>query len=154
MPIPDEEQEAFVLATHGIPFQHELDAMSFSELASALSSTKASTPKYMVVERAMKRVLAEDQAKINRSNVILGALIGGSFGGLFGLCGVVLGAFLKNAPTAQQPPPSSTVHQIQQGKLAVKPPVANIPPGQPISGQPIPVPGAVKQDAQAGQRRP
>ena len=138
MPIPDEEQEAFVLAFHHIPFQHELDAMSFVELAIIISTAKTDSPRYMVVERAMKRVLADDQAKISRLNVILGAIMGGAFG----LCGVMLGAHLKNSTTTQQPPTGSTMQQIQQGNLSVKPQGANIAPIQPIASQPIPVPGA------------
>ena len=150
MPIQDEEQEAFVLATHGIPFQHELDAMSFVELAINISTAKIDSPRYIVVERAMKRVLAKDQAKISRLNVIIGAIVGG----VFGLCGVMLGAHLKNSPITQQPPPGSTMHQIQQGNLAVKPQVTNIAPIQPIASQPVPVPDAIKQNEQNGQNRP
>ena len=145
-----EEEDAFVRTSHGLPLQHKLDAMSFFDLARLISTVKADSPAYMVVERAMKRILAEDQAKINRLNVLLGALIGG----LFGFSGVVLGAYLKNAPAAQQPTPSSTVQQIQQGNLAVKPQITNVPSGQFVASQPIPVPANVKHDAQASQRRP
>lgn len=89
-----EEQEGFTRGFHGIPSAEKLKAMSFAELASLLSSCEKDSPKFLVVDRELKKHLAKDQSEINIRNVILGACVGG----IFGIVGVVIGSFLRVCP--------------------------------------------------------
>lgn len=143
---PNTEQKGFTLGFHGIPDHGKLAKMSFAELASELATATKDSPKYLVVEREMKSVIASDQARINRVNVY----IGGFMAGVFGLSGVVLGWWLRDTSAMQQPTQSSAVHQVQQSQVKVQPNLSNIPPLQTPASNPIAVPGPVKANAQAG----
>ncbi|WP_144062958.1 hypothetical protein [Litchfieldella anticariensis] len=140
-------QHAFERASLHLPSDSDIERLSFSGLASLLSCHREGTAEYRVVERAIKKHLAKDQAKINLKNVI----IGGIMAGLFGLSGVVLGWWLRDSSTMQQPPSSSTEHQIQQGTFGKNTNSASIPVIKPISGQPIAVPEEVESNAQQSQ---
>ena len=144
------ENEGFVRGFHEIPDADKLSRMSFAELASELGGLDKDSPKYIVIERELKRILAKDQARINRSNVVLGAVMGG----VFGLAGVVLGAYLKNPPPPQQVSPSRSVQQVQQGNLTVQPSVATTPSTQSVASQPVAVPAPVKGNAQPSKPGP
>lgn len=85
------EKEGFVRGFHGIPDASRLMSMSFAELASELSSSEPGSPKYIVIEREIKRHLAKDQAGINQKNIIIGVCIGG----LFTVLGTLLGWWLR-----------------------------------------------------------
>jgi hypothetical protein len=125
------EEEAFTRGAHDIPDHSKLQVMSFAELASELSYSTKDSPKYMVIERELKRALAKDQARINRSNVILGALMGGALS----LLGVTLGAHLKSSSVPQQPNSASGVQQVNQGQLGLQPQITNAPALQPAVSQ-------------------
>jgi hypothetical protein len=142
------EEEAFTRGAHDIPEHSKLQAMSFAELASELSYSTKDSPKYMVIERELKRALAKDQARINRSNVILGALIAG----VFSLLGVILGAHLRSSLVQQQPNQASGVQQVNQGQLGLQPQITNVPalPPSPIQ----PAPATVKPSAQVSKTSP
>jgi hypothetical protein len=142
------EAEAFTRGSCGIPDHNKLQAMSFAELASELSGSTKDSPKYMVIERELKRALAKDQAKINRSNVILGALMGGALS----LLGVILGVQLKSSLVPQQPTPASVVQQVNQSQFGLPPQITNVPAPQPAVS-PLP-PALVKPSAQAGNTSP
>ena len=89
------EDDEFVRGYHDIPSDHELNRMSFVQLASLLATCQESTPKFTVVDRELKKRLLKDQSAINLRNVIIGACIGG----IFGLSGVIIGAYLKEPPS-------------------------------------------------------
>lgn len=122
---------------HGIPGDEKLKFMSFSDLAIELAGCEKGSPKFLVIEREMKKFLAEDQAKINLKNILIGAWIG--------LLGVVLGAFLgaylKNPCDAQKSNPN-VMNQIEKNQLTVKPPIGDAPtlqpPSIPVSIKPAP----------------
>lgn len=60
---PDEAafEAGFNKVAHGIPYERELAAMSYAQLAVLLGSCPKGSPKYLVVEREMaKRAHAED----------------------------------------------------------------------------------------------
>jgi hypothetical protein len=144
------EGDDFDRGLHGIPDDEKFEVMSFVQLASALSSCDSGSPKFMVIEREMKKHLAKDQAEINLKNVI----IGGIMAGIFGLSGVVLGWWLRDSSTMQQPTSSSSEYQIQQGKLSEMTSTANISAIKAVSGQPIAVPNKVENNAQPRQTKP
>jgi hypothetical protein len=127
------DKEDFVRGFHGIPDDEKLEAMSFAELASEISSCEVGSPKFIIIEREMKKHLAKDQAEINLRNVI----IGGIMAGLFGLSGVVLGWWLRDSSTVQEPASSGSKQQLQQGKLDENTNIANIPAFKSVSSQPI-----------------
>lgn len=134
-----------------IPDESKLESMSFIALSELLSSCEKDSTKFHVVERELKKRLAKDQAEINRSNIILGACMGG----FFGLAGVALGAYLKNSPTPEQVTPALAVQQIQNSKLTAKPPIANTAPiSQPTITRPVPEPSPVKNNAQPNNHNP
>jgi hypothetical protein len=83
------EHEGFILGTHDIPSEDQIRRMSYPELAAARGS-EIGSPKYMTIEREIKKRLAKDQARINLPNMLYAALIGG----LFALAGVWLGYYL------------------------------------------------------------
>ena len=64
------ENDVFISGFHGIPSPEKLRQMSFLELAELLSSCKNGSTKFLVVERELKIRIAEDQAKINRRNML------------------------------------------------------------------------------------
>ena len=113
-----EEQEGFVRGFHGIPDSEKLNAMSFAELASLLSSCEKDSPKFLVVERELKKYIAKDQAAINLKNILVGAFIGG----VFGWAGVVIGFYLGK----QEPNPNTTE------KIEKRQPNQNLPAAQPV----------------------
>jgi hypothetical protein len=143
-----EEEEGFVRGFHGIPDAEKLNAMSFAELASLLSSCEKDSPKFHVVERELKKHLAKDQAEINRPNIRLGAYIGGGFG----LAGVVLGAVLTNlndSVASKQVSPPSPVQQIPQSNLKIQPSSINVQPSNPSAVQ-----GAIPPTPAQGNTQP
>ena len=131
-----EEKEAFDRSILDIPDAEKLAAMPFVELAELLSSCEKDSAKFHVVERELKNRLAKDQAKINRPNIILGAIMGG----VFGLLGVVLGYYLKN-----DVPPVGIVQKSEKNDLTQKPPIGSIPGGKPA---------AIQGNAQPGNTKP
>ncbi len=68
-----ENNEAFVLGFHGIPESGKLNVMSFAELALLLAVCEKDLPKFLVVEREIKKHFVKDQAEINRRNIWVGA---------------------------------------------------------------------------------
>lgn len=146
-PEENSEQEAFVRGFHGIPDSAKLESLSFSELASELSTTESGSPKFIVIEREMKKHLAKDQANINLKNVI----IGGIMVGIFGLSGVVLGWWLRDSSTIHKPSGGGSEYQIQQGKLGNNENTTRTPIPKPIHAQPIAVPEKVENNAQPNQ---
>lgn len=125
-------QEGFVRGFHSIPDAQKLNAMSFAELTSLLSSCEKDHPKYLVVERELKKHLARDQAKINLPNMLWAACVGGAFA----LAGVVLGAYLKTSPPIEQVAPATAVQQIEKSYLPITPPVGKIAPSTPFVAHP------------------
>lgn len=147
-----ENDDDFVRGYHGIPHEDQLRQMSFVQLVSLLATCQKDSPKFAVIERELKKHLAKDQAEINRKNI----LIGGCIGGIFGLAGVVLGAYLKDSPSPQQVAPSATVRQLNNGQLTVKPPPTGIsvPSSNPPVTQPTINPAPIKNNAQPSSRNP
>ena len=141
------EEDAFIRSGLDIPLDHELQQMSFVELASLQSSSESGSAKFNVVEREVKKRLAKDQTKINRCNIILGACIGG----VFGLSGVVLGYYLKNDIS-----PSSAVQQASNNNLAIKPKLGSIAIGASAITQPTSnlAPAPVQDNVQLRNQKP
>ena len=144
------DAEAIARAYHSIPDDADIKRMSFVELAALLSSCKSGSARFNFVERELKKHLAKDQAEINRKNVILGACMGG----VFGLVGVVVGAWLKNSSPTQQIGLSNTVQQMQSDYFAVKPPAANPPLSASPITQPASGPAPVQINAQPTKPNP
>lgn len=142
--------EAMARGYHDIPDDAKLKRMSFVELAALLSSCEIGSARFNVVERELKKHLAKDQAEINRKNIILGACMGG----IFGLTGVVLGAWLKNSPSTQQVAPPSAIQQMDNSNLTVKPPLGNAALGTPPTTQPANNPAPIQSNAQPSQQHP
>lgn len=142
--------EAMARGYHDIPDDAKLKRMSFVELAALLSSCESGSARFSVVERELKKHLAKDQAEINRKNIILGACMGG----VFGLGGVVLGAWLKNSPPTQQVATPSAIQQVPNGNLTIKPPVAGLPPSTPSVALPANNPAPVQNNAQPTKPHP
>jgi hypothetical protein len=117
-----EENDGFVRGFYGIPDDGKLNAMSFTELCELLASCEKESPKFLVVEREMKRRLAKDQAKIDRVNILLGALIGGAFT----LVGAVGGAFIQSLP-ATGPAVQSSISQPGEKPYLPQTPPAKAP---------------------------
>lgn len=62
---PDEAafEAGYNKVKHGIPYERELAAMSYAQLAALLGSCPKGSPKYLVIEREMaKRAHADDSA--------------------------------------------------------------------------------------------
>jgi len=140
-----EEQEGFVRGFYGIPDAKKLDAMSFAELASELSSCAKDSPKFHVIERELKKHLAKDQARINLPNMLWAA----GFGGTFALAGVVLGYYLKN-----DVPPTSSVQKIEKSALTPSLPSGSIPVREPAVVTLPPHPTPVQHDAEQRESKP
>jgi len=145
-----EEQDDLARGYHGIPDDAKLQAMSYIKLCETLQSCEKDSTKFHVVEREVKKRLAKDQAKINRSNIGFGACIGG----MFGLVGVILGGYLKDSPSPQQVAPSASVQQVQKSGLTPIPPVGNFSPSTPTVSQPTTNPAPVQKNAQQSKRNP
>jgi hypothetical protein len=136
MTLPMTKNDDILHGFYDIPDDARLKAMSFAELASELSSANKDSPKYMTLERELTRVHARDQARANRSNVVLGAVIAGSFA----LLGVFLGWFLRGpqpSETLTTPRTSYTNEKANHNTIARSPNLdANEPasPSPPASG--------------------
>ncbi|MFA6163580.1 MAG: hypothetical protein WC685_09145 [Methylobacter sp.] len=63
-------------AKHGIPDDKMIGSMSFKDLAFEMGNCIKDSPKFFIIERELKKRLAQDQAAINRPNMILSACIG------------------------------------------------------------------------------
>lgn len=130
----------------GIPDDQKISGMTYYELSVAFRSCEAGSTGFDVIEREMKKHLAQDQAKINRPNMLWAAGIGG----VFALCGVVLGHYLRN-----DVPPASAVHQVETSDLGIKPPIAKVPQALTTTvAQPPPHPPEVRKDAQPSEANP
>ena len=141
------EQDGFDVAGHDIPDKYDIAAKTFDVLAAMLADSKQDSARYTVIDREIKKRLANDSAAIHLKNVIIGACAGG----VFGLLGVILGSYLKSE---KQISPTSTMQQINHGQLAAQPQVVNAPATKPVASQPIYVPSPIKPDAQASHKRP
>lgn len=118
--MPNSEQEAqhaFERASLHLPSDKEIEKLSFAGLASLLAYQKEGTAEYSVVERAIKKRLAKDQAVINLPNMLWAA----GFGGLFALAGVALGWWLQTMNSTpvccQQILNTSTAEHIEESKF-------------------------------------
>lgn len=98
------DQDDLVRGYWGIPDDEKLQAMSYIQLAEIFHSCEQDSTKFHVIEREIKKRLAKDQVKINRSNIFLGAGIAG----FFTILGAVVGGFLKTCPQCQQVTPVGT----------------------------------------------
>ena len=141
------ESEGFAIAGHDIPDERVVASMKFDVLAATLAESKPDSARYTVIDREIKKRLAKDSAAIHLKNVLMGACAGG----IFGLLGVMLGAYLKSE---KQISPASAVQQVNQGQLAAQPQSTVVPSVPSVSSQPVSVPSPVKRDAQASQSRP
>lgn len=139
-----EEHEGFVRGYHDIPSDNELCKMSFVELASLLASSEKDSPKFIAIERELKKHLAKDQAKINLPNMLWAACVGG----VFALAGVFIGAQLKSSPAPEQIAPSATVQQADKSKLTENPPRGDVAPDAPAIGKPATHPAPVQNNTQ------
>lgn len=135
-------EEAFRRGYHGIPDDGKLQAMSYIQLSELLHSSEKDSTKFHVIEREMKKHLAKDQARINRSNIILGACIG--------LAGVFIGGFLRSSPPCNEIPITNTVNQDH----AVKPPLVNPPSIQPATIAPTIETAPAQSNAQPSKPHP
>ena len=140
-----EEEDAFHHPGLDVPLDHELQQMSFVELAALLSSCKSGSAKFCIVERELKKHLAKDQAKINLPNMLYAACVGG----VFALCGVVLGYYLKNDVGH-----TGAEQKVETRTLAPSLQITNIPISQPPIIPPAVQPAAVKNNAQPSQAKP
>jgi hypothetical protein len=149
-PHSPEEQDGFVRGYHNIPDDEKLQAMSHIQLAEILQSCERDSTKFHVIEREIKKRLAKDQAKINRSNIFLGAGIAG----LFTILGAVVGGFLKSCPSCQQVTPAAAVKQIETGNLSKRQTVTAVLPINPSAAQPVNEPSPVQNNAKPSSRNP
>lgn len=149
-PHSPEEQDDFDRGYHNIPDDKKLQAMSYIQLAEIFHSCKKDSTKFHVIEREIKKRLAKDQAKINRSNIFLGAGIAG----FFTILGAVVGGFLKSCPSCQQVTPAAAVKQIENGDLSKKPAVTAVSPINPSAAQPVNEASPVQNNAQPSSRNP
>lgn len=102
---------------HGIPDDGKIQDMSYVQLCEVRNSCEKDSPKFYVMEREVKRRLAIDQAEINRPNMLLAAAIGGTFA----LVGIVVGAYLRNEPSAQQGSLAAVIPQTGSQQVASAP---------------------------------
>ena len=137
--------KGFNKVRHGIPDDSKLASMSFADLAVDLSLCIKDSPKFTVIERELKKRIAQDQAKINRPNMLYAACVGGAFA----LTGVVLGYYLKN-----DVPPGGAVQKVEKSTLAPSPSIANIPASQPPISPPAVQPAGVQNNAQPSRAKP
>lgn len=144
----NEEQDGLIRAYHEIPDAEKLKTMSFIELCLQLASCEKDSPKFLVIERELKKHIARDQAKATRPNILLGAVIAG----FFTVLGAFVGGFLKTCPSCQATPPTAAA-QTKKGDFGVKPPVTDVAPSQP-AGPPAKEPSAVQSNAQSSNAKP
>ena len=111
---PEQEaQDAFDMAALHLPSSNDIKKLSFAGLASLLSLYREGTAEYRVVERALKKHLAKDQAKINLPNILWPA----GFSGMFALAGVVLGWHLPMSQTMAKERHTDNVQQSKNSRL-------------------------------------
>ena len=142
-----EEKDAFDRSEYKIPLDSELRKMSFVEMATALHGIRVGSPGYIVIDREIKKQLAQDQAQANRTNVLLGALVGGCFA----LAGVVLGWFLHESQPDPQVANGSSFQQTHPANLAVKPRLGSVPSDQTVASQPVNIPAKVQGNSSASK---
>ena len=150
--IPEsEEREILLEVLHNLPNDANLKAMSFADLASELSKCIKDSPKIQVIEREIKKRLAQDQAKINLPNILIGAAIAG----FFTIVGALVGGHLKTCQSCQQVTPSATVQQAEKSQLNVQPPSGNVPAIVVVPVvQPPSHPADVQKNAQPSKANP
>ncbi len=83
----NEEQAAMDHALLDIPTDTELSNMTYIDLVDNLSRSRQNSARFHVLDRQMRRILAEDQMLINRKNTYIA--------GLVSLLGVALGWLLR-----------------------------------------------------------
>ncbi len=86
-----DNQDDFLRGFENIPSDKKLQSFSYIQLLAERHSTKRDSPRFHVITREINKHILNYQSKLNRKNIIIGALIGG----VFGLSGVALGYFLK-----------------------------------------------------------
>lgn len=143
-----ENDDEFVRGYHDLPHENDLRQMSFVQLVSLLATCKKDSPKFTVVEREIKKYLAKDQAKINRSNIFLGVCIGG----IFTIVGAIIGAIIKTCPLCDNISPSKAVYEPEKSNLGVKPQVTGISPREPSVGEVHNNPAPVQNDARPSSK--
>lgn len=129
------EQEGFVRGYHDIPSDNKLCQMSFAELAAEHASSEKDSPKFISVERELKKRIAKDQAKINLPNMLYAACVGGTFA----LAGVVLGYYLKNEmhtnSAMQEVGGNALVPSLPSGHITVSKPAVISSASHPLPSQ-------------------
>ena len=145
-----ENQDDLVRGYRGIPDDEKLQKMSYIQLAEIFHSCEKDSTKFHVIEREMKKRLAKDQVKINRSNIFLGAGIAG----FFTILGAVLGGFLKTCPSCQQVTPAATMKQIENGDLRKKAVGTTVLPITPSASLPANEPSPIQNKTQPSSRNP
>lgn len=138
-----EEQEGFVRGFHDIPSNNKLCQMSFVELAAELTASENDSPKFIAIERELKKHIAKDQAKINLPNMLYAACVGGTFA----LAGVVLGYCLKNDVTS-----TSSVQGVEKSALYPSLQNGNAPVSKPSVMPPAIHPAPAQNNAQPSKQ--
>lgn len=135
---------------HGIPEDERLKSLPFSDLAVELSGCEKDSPKFLVLEREIKKRFANDQASINRPNMLWAAGVGG----VFALIGVFLGAYLKHATSVEEAPPSITVRQIERAHITPEIPMEKVAPNTRSAIQPANHQTAISNNGQPPNTKP
>ena len=146
-------REGMARGYHDIPDDAKLQAMSYVHLSEEFQSSKKDSPRLHVLDREMKRRIAQDQAEANRPNIRLGAYMGGGFA----LAGVVLGALLthlSNNATKNKITPPAAVQQIPQNAVQIQPQTIYSQPSNPPATQGAISPSPTKTDAPGSKNPP
>lgn len=144
-----EDNDSLNRGFYGIPDDNNLRIMSFVELCSELSSCEKGSPKFLTIEREIKKHIARDQAKAARPNILLGAIIAG----VFTILGALIGGFLKTCSACQSVHSTTTAPQPRKEDVTVKPPVIADMPSQQVEMQPKES-GTAKSNKRASNVKP
>ena len=110
--------DKIAMPSYGIP--PNIESMTFFQLSIKLSESKIDTPLYSAIDRQMKKIIAKDQSKINRVNVIVGAVMAG----IFAIIGVLVGYGLESKKAYTE-----SLQKTSYSKLQEKPKITNLKPG-------------------------
>jgi hypothetical protein len=88
----EEENEACRREMADAPSDSEIRKMSKSDIHFAICQDSENCVKRRMFEEELERRLSEEQNKDNRTNMIIAAIIGGTFA----LIGTMIGAFISN----------------------------------------------------------
>lgn len=88
--------------------------MTFFQLSIKLSESKINTPLYSAIDRQMKKIIAKDQSKINRVNIVFGAVAGAIMAGIFAIIGVLVGHGLENKDTNPESCQKTNYSKLQE----------------------------------------